>query len=204
MRCLGRGRSYRVSARTAATARGSISKSRRNSSSGTPSESQSNNCWTGSRVPRKQGTPLIRAGSIHTACSKVIGWSGFDAAKVFTIGAPLRRARRLGMVLRYGTPVREPRESFLEYPGHAGRPCCAGGPVPRGQGLRTGDPLRSVTWWRRIHFEDPMTDSLCDRGHTPSRPIGHRAVASVLRRADTEHNRDVVPSVHMSTTGDPS
>ena len=84
----------------AAAARGSISKSWRNSSSGTPSESQSNSCWTGSRVPRKQGTPLIRAGSTHTACSKVIGWLGFDEAKVFTIRAPLRRERRLGMILR--------------------------------------------------------------------------------------------------------
>ena len=49
-----------------------------------------------------------------------------------------------------------------------------------------------------------MIDSLCDCGHTPYRQVGHRAVANVMRRAGTERNRDVVPSVHISTAGDPS
>ena len=70
---------------TASAALGSRSKSRRNSSSGTPSASQSKNCWTGRRVPRKQGSPLIRPGSTHTACSSVMG-SGLDVAEVFTGG----------------------------------------------------------------------------------------------------------------------
>ena len=57
----------------------------------------------------------------------------------------------------------------------------------------------------RIDFEEvSMIESLCDRGHMPYRQIGHRAVASVMRYAGIEHNRDVVPSAHMSTTGDPS
>ncbi len=43
-----------------------------NSSSDTPSASQSNNCCTGRRLPRKHGAPLMRPGSTHTACSRVI------------------------------------------------------------------------------------------------------------------------------------
>ncbi len=46
-----------------------------------------------------------------------------------------------------------------------------------------GDPHRFVTWWRRTHFENSMIDSLCNRGHTPYREIGHRAVSFVLDRA---------------------
>ena len=68
----------------------------------------------------------------------------------------------------------------------------------------TGDPHRFVTWWRRTHFEDSMIDSLCDRGRTPYRQIEYRAVANVMCRAGIGRNRDVVPSAHMSTTGDPS
>ena len=49
-----------------------------------------------------------------------------------------------------------------------------------------------------------MIDSLCDHGHTPYWQIGHHGVTSVMRRAGIEHNRDVVPSARMSTTGDPS
>ena len=56
----------------------------------------------------------------------------------------------------------------------------------------TGDPHRFVTWWRRTHFEDSMIDSLCDRGHTPYRQIGHRAVANVMRRAGIEHTHEEV------------
>lgn len=51
----------------------------------------------------------------------------------------------------------------------------------------TGDPSRFVTWWRRTHFENSMIDALCDRGHTPYRQIGHRAVSYTLTRAGIEH-----------------
>ena len=68
----------------------------------------------------------------------------------------------------------------------------------------TGDPSRSVIWWRRTQVEDSVIDSLRDHGHTSYRQIGHHAVTSVMRRAGIEHNRDVVPSARMSTTGDPS
>ena len=40
-----------------------------------------------------------------------------------------------------------------------------------------GAPNSFVTWWRRTHFESSMIDALCDRGHTPYREIGHRAVS---------------------------
>jgi 2-haloacid dehalogenase len=46
----------------------------------------------------------------------------------------------------------------------------------------TGNPHQFVTWWRRTHFENSMIDALCDRGHTPYRQIGHRAVSYVLER----------------------
>ncbi len=55
-----------------------------------------------------------------------------------------------------------------------------------------GDPDRFVTWWRRVHFEDSMIDSLIDRGHTPYRQIGHRAVSQVLHRAQIEHTQSEV------------
>ena len=55
-----------------------------------------------------------------------------------------------------------------------------------------GEPHRFVTWWRRTHFEDSMTDSLCDRGHTSYREIGQRAVAQVMRRAGIDHTPDEV------------
>jgi 2-haloacid dehalogenase len=45
-----------------------------------------------------------------------------------------------------------------------------------------GEPHRFVTWWRRTHFENSMIDALCDRGHTPYRQIGHRAVSHVMDR----------------------
>ncbi len=55
-----------------------------------------------------------------------------------------------------------------------------------------GDPQRFVTWWRRTHFEDSMIDALCDRGHTPYRQIGHRAVSIVMDRAGIEYTREDV------------
>ena len=45
-----------------------------------------------------------------------------------------------------------------------------------------GSPNSFVTWWRRTHFENSMIDALLDRGHTPYRQIGHRAVSHVMDR----------------------
>lgn len=45
-----------------------------------------------------------------------------------------------------------------------------------------GEPHRFVTWWRRTHFENSMIDALGERGHTPYRQIGHRAVSYVMDR----------------------
>ena len=55
-----------------------------------------------------------------------------------------------------------------------------------------GNPHQFVTWWRRTHFENSMIDALCDRGHTPYRQIGHRAVAAVMERAGIDHTDDEV------------
>jgi 2-haloacid dehalogenase len=55
-----------------------------------------------------------------------------------------------------------------------------------------GDPNSFVTWWRRTHFENSMIDSLCDRGHTPYREIGHRAVAYVMDRCSIPYTQDEV------------
>jgi 2-haloacid dehalogenase len=55
-----------------------------------------------------------------------------------------------------------------------------------------GNPSSFVTWWRRTHFEDSMIDALLDRGHTPYRQIGHRAVAQVLERCGIAHMQDEV------------
>jgi 2-haloacid dehalogenase len=53
-----------------------------------------------------------------------------------------------------------------------------------------GRPHQFVTWWRRTHFENSMIDALCDRGHTPYRQIGERAVAHVMDRAGIEHGAE--------------
>lgn len=63
----------------------------------------------------------------------------------------------------------------------------AAAPFLRAKGWQ-GDPDRFVTWWRRTHFENSMIDSLCGRGHTPYREIGHRAVAYTLTRAGIPHS----------------
>ena len=55
-----------------------------------------------------------------------------------------------------------------------------------------GEPHRFVTWWRRTHYENSMIDALCERGHTPYRQIGHRAVAHVLDRARIAYSQDEV------------
>ena len=56
----------------------------------------------------------------------------------------------------------------------------------------TGKPSSFVTWWRRTHFENSMIDALCDRGHTPYRQIGHRAVSYVMDRCGIAHTQDEV------------
>lgn len=55
-----------------------------------------------------------------------------------------------------------------------------------------GNPNSFVTWWRRTHFEDSMIDALCDRGHTPYRQIGHRAVSLVMDRAGINYTQEEV------------
>lgn len=52
-----------------------------------------------------------------------------------------------------------------------------------------GKPHQFVTWWRRTHFENSMIDALCDRGHTPYREIGHRAVSYVLNRCGIDYTQ---------------
>ncbi len=55
-----------------------------------------------------------------------------------------------------------------------------------------GEPHRFVTWWRRTHFENSMIDALCDRGHTPYRQIGHRAVSYVMDRCRISYTQEDV------------
>jgi len=53
-----------------------------------------------------------------------------------------------------------------------------------------GRPNSFVTWRRRTHFENSMIDALCDRGHTPYRQIGHRAVSYVMDRCGIPYTQD--------------
>jgi 2-haloacid dehalogenase len=55
-----------------------------------------------------------------------------------------------------------------------------------------GEPSSFVTWWRRTHFENSMIDALCDRGHTPYRQIGHRAVSYVMDRCGITYTQEEV------------
>jgi 2-haloacid dehalogenase len=55
-----------------------------------------------------------------------------------------------------------------------------------------GKPGSFVTWWRRTHFENSMIDALIDRGHTPYRTIGERAVAYVMDRCGIPHTAEEV------------
>ncbi len=55
-----------------------------------------------------------------------------------------------------------------------------------------GNPNSFVTWWRRTHFESSMIDALCDRGHTPYRQIGHRAVSYVMDRCGIAYTQGEV------------
>jgi 2-haloacid dehalogenase len=56
----------------------------------------------------------------------------------------------------------------------------------------TGEASSFVTWWRRTHFENSMIDALCDRGHTPYREIGRRAVSYVMDRCGIAYTEDDV------------
>lgn len=58
-----------------------------------------------------------------------------------------------------------------------------------------GRPDALVTWWRRTHFENSMIDALVDRGHTPYREIGRRALTLTLERAGIPHTQDEVVSL---------
>src|SRR6201981_3194012 len=53
----------------------------------------------------------------------------------------------------------------------------------------SGQPNSFVTWWRRTHYENSMIDALCDRGHTPYRQIGHRAVSQVMDRCGFSYSQ---------------
>ena len=64
-------------------------------------------------------------------------------------------------------------------------------PFLRGKGW-AGNPNSFVTWWRRTHYENSMIDALCDRGHTPYRQIGHRAVSFVMDRAGISYTQNEV------------
>jgi 2-haloacid dehalogenase len=55
-----------------------------------------------------------------------------------------------------------------------------------------GAPNSFVTWWRRTHFENSMIDALLERGHTPYRQIGHRAVCYVMDRCKITYTQDEV------------
>lgn len=55
-----------------------------------------------------------------------------------------------------------------------------------------GNPNSFVTWWRRTHFENSMIDALCERGHTPYRQIGHRAVSYVMDRCGISYTLEEV------------
>jgi 2-haloacid dehalogenase len=64
-------------------------------------------------------------------------------------------------------------------------------PFLHGKGW-SGEANSFVTWWRRTHFENSMIDALCDRGHTPYRQIGHRAVSYVMDRCGIAYTPEEV------------
>ena len=89
----------------------------------------------------------------------------------------LRREGRALVFDQYGTVV-DMQQGLTE----------AVGPFLHKKGW-TGNPSSFVTWWRRTHFEDSMIDALLDRGHTPYRQIGHRAVSQVMDRCGISHTQ---------------
>jgi 2-haloacid dehalogenase len=58
-----------------------------------------------------------------------------------------------------------------------------------------GRPGSLVTWWRRTHFEHSMIDALLDRGHTPYREVGRRALSLTLERAGIPYTREEVEAL---------
>lgn len=58
-----------------------------------------------------------------------------------------------------------------------------------------GKPDSLVTWWRRTHFETSMIEALLDRGHTPYREIGRRALTYTLERAGIPHTPEEVKTL---------
>jgi 2-haloacid dehalogenase len=64
-------------------------------------------------------------------------------------------------------------------------------PFLEGKGWQ-GSPNSFVTWWRRTHFENSMIDALIDRGHTPYREIGQRAVSYVMDRCGIAYTQEEV------------
>ena len=96
-----------------------------------------------------------------------------------TIGA-LKREVKVLMFDQYGTIV-DMQQGLID----------AVTPFLRDKGW-DGEPQRFVTWWRRTHYEDSMIDALCDRGHTPYRQIGHRAVSHVMTRAGIAYTQEEV------------
>ncbi len=67
-------------------------------------------------------------------------------------------------------------------------------PYLKGKGW-SGRPDAFVTWWRRTHFENSMIDSLLQKGHTPYREIGERAVEYTLARAGIPHTQEEVKNL---------
>lgn len=97
--------------------------------------------------------------------------------------AILRREIKYLVFDQYGTVV-DMQEGLRE----------AAAPFLAAKGWK-GNPNSFVTWWRRTHFENSMIDALCDRGHTPYRQIGHRAVAHVMDRAGIVYTQDEVEAL---------
>jgi len=64
-------------------------------------------------------------------------------------------------------------------------------PFLKGKGWN-GEAHRFVTWWRRTHFENSMINALCDKGHTPYREIGERAVSHVMDRSGIPYTTNEV------------
>ncbi len=65
-------------------------------------------------------------------------------------------------------------------------------PYLAAKGWTARPPDALVTWWRRTHFENSMIDALVDRGHTPYREIGRRALGYTLERAGISHTDEEV------------
>lgn len=97
-----------------------------------------------------------------------------------TLAATLRRETRALVFDQYGTIV-DMQKGLTE----------ATTPFLARKGWK-GEAHRFVTWWRRTHFESSMIDALCDRGHTPYREIGHRAVSHVMDRCGIAYTQDDV------------